>query len=704
MKHLWIRLSVLVILSISIAKERIAITEFTPSGVDNITARNISDRFSYELSKTKKFEIVEREMMNKILEEQKFQKSGCVADECAVEIGQMIGVSLIVAGSVSKIENFYSLNIRLIDVESGKIIYQDMDDFEGSVKDFIQITIKNTAMRMAAEASKGSEQTGEESISYSSTKKGNVVFNINENNVAIFIDGRYSSRSSGNRVNLSIAEGNHTIKFSLKGFKDWEKEINVLADEELNYDVNLQSGKAIEQDVTTGILIVRSEPADAVVYIDGVEKGNTLLQITDIGIGTHEIRIEKNLFHTFTEMVEIQPDVISEVQGELKSNFGSLAIKSDPENCVVSIDGQVKGKTPFNIEKIKSGSYTIQISKDLYHTHKENFIITDESENIRNIRLTPAFGKLTINTSPANATVFIDGQKRGMTPFELDELPSGDYHLLLSKDLYQSVNRDIVIEDGQPLDLNLTLEARSGLLSVSGTPKNAAILINGNEIGKIPLKNHRIAEGMVELTIQAKDYHEQTEFLTIERKKSYNPSITLKKHTGKLIVITDPPDAAVILDNIDQGKTPAILNHIPVGNHKIDVQHPDFLEQSESFTLSLDEKKEIRLKLITYAGSIQQKSDKVRRKFLIYFGSAAAMTAVSVAAHYLGEKNYNSYLNAGSSADATNYYTKTKLMDYTVGGSLAISGGLGLASLKYYNDYWRLRYKLRKAKMQNKTD
>ena len=142
-----------IVLSLTItwisAQERIIVSQFVGSGVDRITARNITDRFSYELSKTKRFDIVELEMIEKILNEQGFQTSGCVTDECAVEIGQMIGVSQIVAGSISKIEGLYSLNIRLIDVKTGKIIYQDMGDYYGSAKDFIKVTIKNMARRMA---------------------------------------------------------------------------------------------------------------------------------------------------------------------------------------------------------------------------------------------------------------------------------------------------------------------------------------------------------------------------------------------------------------------------------------------------------------------------------------------------------------------------------------------------------------------------
>ena len=369
------------------AQERIAITTFEGSGVDAITAKNITDRFSYELSRTKRFDIVEREMMDKILEEQKFQASGCVADECAVEIGQMIGVSQIVAGSISKIESLYSLNIRLIDVVTGEILYQDMDDYEGKVSEFIRGTVKNMSLKMAAEASKGATQGGVTETQYATTRKGRVLFKLlDQTNVAIFIDGQYNSRSSGKQVILSIAEGKHTIKFSLSGFKDWEKEINVMADEQMTYDVKLMPGSSTKVEATTGILLVRSEPTGATVYVDGIEKGTTLFQNADIGAGEHEIRVQKNMYHPYTEILNIQPDMISEIEAILKPNFGKLSINSLPNDAVVMINRQIKGKTPYSIDKIESGSYNIQISKDLYHTHEENFIITDGSENTRDIK------------------------------------------------------------------------------------------------------------------------------------------------------------------------------------------------------------------------------------------------------------------------------------------------------------------------------
>ena len=670
------------VLSFLMAQERIAITEFDPSGVNSTTARNITNRFSYELSKANKFEIVERELMDKILEEQKFQNSGCVANECAVEIGQMIGVSLIVAGNVSKIEDLYSLNIRLIDVETGKIIYQDMDDYEGSVKDFIQVTIKNMALRMAAEASKSQKTDQTQMEQFTSTKKGDVIFNVDQPSVAIYIDGRYSSRSSGNQVLLSIAEGPHTIRFSSDGFKDWEKDINVLGDQELSFDVAMKKGTSKAEKASTGILLVRSSPSQATVFVDGIEKGSTLLQITDIGVGEHEIRIEKNLYYSHSEKINIQPDVISEVKGDLKPNFGSLTIQSTPSGSVVQIDGQTKGKTPYSIEKIQSGSYHIQVSRDLYHTHEENYIITDGSENNLDIRLTPAFGTLIITSNPSQADVELDGQVRGQTPLTIDELPSGDYHLTLQKELFQSIEQSITIEDGQTHEKNIELDARSGLLSITGSPNSSDIYANGNLIGQVPLKNVRIQEGVIELTIKSKNHYDKTEYLTINRNETISKTIDLTPHTGKIIVVTEPPDADVYLDNKLVGTSPSILSGIFVGDHTIQVKHPDYLEQSESFNLLRDEKKELRFKLITYTGSVQQKIDRADTKLKWLIGGTSLLASVGVWSAYLGEEKYQLYLDAQSSEGASTYYFSTQILDAVSTGLLISSGISTLYTLK----------------------
>ena len=67
-----------------------------------------------------KFTIVERSEMKRLLDEQKFQYSGCVDISCAVEIGKMLGAKSMVVGSVSKLGNTFSIDSRLIDVKTSE--------------------------------------------------------------------------------------------------------------------------------------------------------------------------------------------------------------------------------------------------------------------------------------------------------------------------------------------------------------------------------------------------------------------------------------------------------------------------------------------------------------------------------------------------------------------------------------------------------
>ena len=82
----------------------------------------IAGRFETELSKTGKMQILERRSMDLILQEQGFQQSGaCNSSECQVQMGQLLGVEYIVAGSLVRFGRKYALRADYIDVGTGKV-------------------------------------------------------------------------------------------------------------------------------------------------------------------------------------------------------------------------------------------------------------------------------------------------------------------------------------------------------------------------------------------------------------------------------------------------------------------------------------------------------------------------------------------------------------------------------------------------------
>lgn len=117
------------------SKIPVAVMDLTPRGLSAEEVGVLSDRLRVELMLTERFDVTTRERMNQILEEQQFQMAGiCDNKVCLVEIGRMIGVRKMVAGSVGKVGRLYSVSIWMVDVETGRMSRPCKEDYSGEVE------------------------------------------------------------------------------------------------------------------------------------------------------------------------------------------------------------------------------------------------------------------------------------------------------------------------------------------------------------------------------------------------------------------------------------------------------------------------------------------------------------------------------------------------------------------------------------------
>ena len=107
-------------ITFSFALETVAIIDFEGIGISESEARALTQRLTSEIVEIGKFTVVERSEMKRLLDEQKFQYSGCVDVSCAVEIGKLLGAKSMVVGTISKLGNSYSVDSRLIDVKTAE--------------------------------------------------------------------------------------------------------------------------------------------------------------------------------------------------------------------------------------------------------------------------------------------------------------------------------------------------------------------------------------------------------------------------------------------------------------------------------------------------------------------------------------------------------------------------------------------------------
>ena len=85
----------------------VAVLDFEGRGITMMEAKTLTDRFSTELSNTERVIMVERNTMNDVLEAQGFESGGCTSNECAAEVGALLGVQFMINGAIGKIGNTY---------------------------------------------------------------------------------------------------------------------------------------------------------------------------------------------------------------------------------------------------------------------------------------------------------------------------------------------------------------------------------------------------------------------------------------------------------------------------------------------------------------------------------------------------------------------------------------------------------------------
>lgn len=120
-------------------KTSIAVLTLQGNGISTSEARVLTEELRSELVQSEKYDVLERNNMESILNEQGFQMSGCTSTECAVEAGKLLGVQKMVGGSVGKLGTLYNVSIRIFDVQTGRIEKTETRRHEGSIEQLLDV-------------------------------------------------------------------------------------------------------------------------------------------------------------------------------------------------------------------------------------------------------------------------------------------------------------------------------------------------------------------------------------------------------------------------------------------------------------------------------------------------------------------------------------------------------------------------------------
>ena len=104
-------------------QETIAVMDLQAVGATPAEAQALTDRLREVLFESGRFVLVDRSQMDAVLNEQALQQTGCTSQECAVQVGRVLGVRKLVTGKVVKIgADIWLLSATLVDVETAQTL------------------------------------------------------------------------------------------------------------------------------------------------------------------------------------------------------------------------------------------------------------------------------------------------------------------------------------------------------------------------------------------------------------------------------------------------------------------------------------------------------------------------------------------------------------------------------------------------------
>ncbi len=336
-----------------------------------------------------------------------------------------------------------------------------------------------------------------------------------------------------------LSSGQHLLVVRKDGYRDVRTTVNLLQDQ--------QTTQRLELEPVMGLVLVESEPEGADVTIDDSFKGRTPLLIDDIGLGTYSLRVFKDSYFPRELTLRVRDRIPQHMSIELPADSAQLNVFSEPSGGRVIVDGASMGTTPLEIDRIRTGSVTIEIARDGYLPHQQEVRLrAGESYNIR-ADLVPLPSGLTVYTVPEGARVYINDDYKGEAPITVEDLAVGTYDIRVQKRGHESSRRSIDLSPGASRIEEFRLRSVSGRIVLVTEPANVRVFLSGEEVGVTepgdsevisePLEIDMVEQGTHRLQLMRRGYHHDPKTVEIER----NEILSLHERMERLFI----PDTIV---------------------------------------------------------------------------------------------------------------------------------------------------------------
>lgn len=329
---------------------------------------------------------------------------------------------------------------------------------------------------------------------------------------------------------FELAAGRHQLEVRKEGFKATSDWVDLADGEHRTREVLLAAAEA-----PSGTLLVVSD-AGGEVWIDGVKKDAAPAIIPDVPAGDHVVEVRKEGVPPWRQTIAVasgQQTKVTATFGAAAAPGGVLRIIASEADVNVFYDGEDKGKAPVTIQNARPGDHIIEGRKPHFKNNEQTLHVSGGESAIVQLKMEAApierpRGTLKVQSTVANAEVFVDGSSLGRAPVERNDLDPGKHYIIVHKEGYTDFKREVVLLENQTVALVADLSA-TGAVRILSTPDGADIKIDGELVGKTPALRDAVGAGDHVLEVRLKGYFDHKETIKVEGGREKIFSVDLKQ-------------------------------------------------------------------------------------------------------------------------------------------------------------------------------
>ena len=455
------KLIILIILSLSFSqKQVIAVSNITSDGLSEFQRKIFFNKIESELVNMGAYEVTSRQEVDKILQEQKFQNSGCTDQQCAAEIGRLLNADLMLLTEIlyDKNSKYISANLKLVSVETAKIQTAISKDGVVSTPTDILDKLSGYILELYRRDVSGSTQSIALPVNESIPNgRGTLSINSDPMGAMIILDNKNEGLTPKTIENVSAET--HRLILTYEGFERAAQSITITADSVLEINQTLLP--------LTGNLSIVTDPPNAIIYVNNEFIGNSPFQLDYLDVGSYFIKIEHEGYDKYVSKVDVQHDDTTEINKRLDPIPATVNLFSVPDGVSVYVDKKLVGLTTFKglLIELTPGPHSFEFKKNGYFVKTgELDLLPNEKSDLdvslkklpKGVSDDPNVGWLSISGIPTGSMINIDNSTQ-TAPISFLELGRGKYSYKVSKTGFESQKGQVSIIPKKHKDLKLIL-------------------------------------------------------------------------------------------------------------------------------------------------------------------------------------------------------------------------------------------------------